>query len=212
VIWATADGDAGVGVAGVVRGLASEAASLVGAVERFEPGAIGLGLAEDETRGLLEYFVDRDSEPLVPLMQSEAKEIRALGRFGEVRVPHPAFVALLSWAKARDVPMESLDPSDDQYAEMFAHHIGYFELLRRTLAERRLLRAPPEAETPDEFVLAWNRRVGGGRGSRRLAEQRDAALALAVRRLRARHRRVAVAVDRERFEGVLGSLRAVRSA
>jgi hypothetical protein len=208
VIWRTAESDPGLGVAGVVRGLVAEGPALLEAVERFQPEAVGVGLAPDETRGLLEYFVDVEAEPLVPLMASEAKEIRALGRFGEVRVPHPALVALLGWARTRGLPVESLDPSDDEYAEMFAEDIGYFELLRRTLAERRLLRSPPRAGTPDDFVLAWSARVGSGRGSRRLARRRDAALAPAARRLRAGHRRVASAVDRERFEGVLAALAA----
>jgi hypothetical protein len=182
-----------------VRGLSAEVGALLGALEAYSPEAVGVGLSIEELRGLREYFVYAAAEPVVPLTSTETSEVRGLSRFGEVRVPNPSFVELLRWAHARGTPVEALDPSEDDTAELFAEHIGYVELVRRTVKERGLSRRPPTPATPDEFALAWDREAAGGRGSRAFARSRDQHLVRGARRLGEGRARIALVVDRERF-------------
>lgn len=195
-----------------VRGLASEAPATVRALELHRPDVVGLGISPDEMRALVEYFVVAGAEPVVPLTSVEQSEVRGLVRFGEVRVPNPSFVETLRWAQDRGIPTEALDPTDDRTASLFAEHIGYVELVRRTVRERRISKAPPTPATSDEFALAWDREVAGGRGSREFARGRDRHLVRATRRLAADHPRLGVVVDRERFDGVRSLLAAAPSA
>lgn len=192
---------------GVVRGLAAEVEPLLTEVRAFAPRAIGLGISEEELAGLDEHFVGRAFEPLVPLSGSELSEARGLSRFGEVRVPSPSALALLEWARSGPLPVQALDPSDDRYAEMFTDHISYFELVRRTLRERKLTKAAPAARTAEEFATRWHASLSGGRGSRSFDRARAHALAASAERLARTHGRVAVVVDRERYDTVLEALR-----
>ncbi len=187
---------------GPVRGLAAELGPLGAALDARPPAAIGLGTSADEVKGLTEYFVLAAAEPVVPLTANEHSEIRGLVRFGEVRVPNPAFVELLRWAEAHGVPVEGLDPSEERAASLFADHIGYVELVRRTVRERRVARSPPVTPTPDAYALAWDGAIARGRGSRALAAARDRHLVDGLRRLAADRGRVVAVVDRERFERV----------
>jgi len=189
-----------------VRGLTAEIAPLTRALDEFGPTAVGLGLSVEEMQGLIDYFVVPDGEPVVPLTTNELNEVRGLSRFGEVRVPNPSFIEVLRWGVHRNVAVEPLDPSEEGSAELFAEHIGYVELVRRTVRERRAGRAPPTPATPDDFAVEWERRIASGRGSRSLAHARDGHLAERARVLAADHGRVAVVVDRERFAGVRGLL------
>ena len=195
-------------LAAPVRGLESESERVVREFEGFRPSTVGVGLSPDELRGLTEYFVVADAEPVVPLTSNEAAEVRGLVRFGEVRVPNPSIVETLRWAAARGVPVEALDPSDDRAANLFAEHIGYLELVRRTVRERRVARNPPTPSTADEYALAWDREIGRGTGSRELAEARNRYFARRARRLADGGGRVALLIDRERFEGVKALLEA----
>jgi hypothetical protein len=187
---------------GPVRGLVSEAAPVVQAVADHGAHALGLGTSPEELRGLLEYFVRSAAEPVVPLTTTERSEVRGLVRFGEVAVPNPSFLALARWAAAGGLPTEGLDPNEDAIATLFAENIGYLELVRRTVRERSVARHPPAPNSADEFALRWDREVAGGRGSRRFAEARDVAFVRSARQLAATHGRVAVVVDRERFDRV----------
>lgn len=185
---------------GVVRGLESEVAPLVAAIDAFRPSAIALGIPEADAHAITEYFVGTSAEPLVPLTEQESAEAVALSRFGDVRVPHPAFRSLLEWGRDHDVPVVGADPADEEFAGLFTAHIGYVDLVRRTVSERRLRRSPPESSTPEGLVLAWDRALSKGHGSARFAEARDRATARVVTDLRTTHARVAAVVDRERFE------------
>jgi hypothetical protein len=185
-----------------VRGLVSEVPRLLAELDAFAPAQVGLGLSPSELASLYDYFVVAEAEPVVPLTGNETSEVRGLVRFGEVRVPNPSYVELLRWAAARGVPTVALDPDDDRTAALFAKHIGYVELVRRTVRERKVSRSPPTPSSPDEFALQWDREVAHGRGSRNFAEERDGYLALQVPALAAARHPFAVVVDRERFDSV----------
>ena len=189
-----------------VRGLESDAREVPDALDAFRPEAIGAGVAAEELEGLLRYFVDAPAEPVVPLTATETSEVRGLARFGEVRVPNPAFVRALAWGRQRGVVVRALDPDEEQAASLFTEHIGYVELVRRTVHEHRLGRAPPTPSSADAYALDWDRSVAGGRGSRRLAAARDEHLVAGARLLAKGLRRIALVIDRERFEGVRGRL------
>ena len=185
-----------------VRGLVTEVPRLLAELEAFGPAQVGLGLSPGELAGLHDYFVVAEAEPVVPLTGNETSEVRGLVRFGEVRVPNPSFVELLRWAAERGVSTVALDPDDEQTGTLFARHIGYVELVRRTVRERRVSRSPPTPSSPDEFALEWDREVARGRGSRDFAEARDGYLARQVPALAQARPPFALVVDRERFESV----------
>jgi hypothetical protein len=185
-----------------VRGLSSDAAAVGPALDAFGPEAVGTGVAAEELDGLLRYFVDAPAEPVVPLTTTELSEVRGLVRFGEVRVPNPAFLEVLEWGRACSVPVAALDPSEEEAASLFTEHIGYVELVRRTVREHRLGRSPPTPSSADAFALAWDGEIGGGSGSRRLAAARDDHLVREALALAQGRRRVAVVIDRERYDSV----------
>ncbi len=191
-----------------VRGLRSEVAATLQALDGHRPAAVGVGLSGEELASLQEYFVRSSAEPVVPLTSNERSEVRGLVRFGEVSVPNPAFLGVLHWAEASGVPTEGLDPTEDETATLFAEHIGYLELVRRTVRERSIARRPPTPNSADEFALTWDRSVAKGRGSREYAAARDLHLARSARRLAVAYPRVAVVVDRERFDSVRALLEA----
>jgi hypothetical protein len=194
----------GVTVLGAVRGLVAEGERVRGRLTALRPDAVGVAISSEELQGLRDYFVRGGAEPVVPLATTEAAEIRGLARYGEVSVPNPSVLEAIRWSDAAAVPVEALDPSDDEYASLFATSIGYFELVRRTLRERRLVKRGLAAPNADEFVRIWSDTIEHGAGSRRLRERRDAAVVEASEPLRLRHRPFVVVVDRERFEGLVG--------
>jgi len=185
-----------------VRGLVAEVPRLLAELDTFGPAQVGLGLSLSELASLHDYFVVAEAEPVVPLTGNETSEVRGLVRFGEVRVPNPSFVELLRWATARGVPTVALDPDDELTAALFAKHIGYVELVRRTVRERRVSRSPPTPSSADEFALRWDSEVAHGRGSRNFAGERDAYLVRQVPALAAARHPFAIVVDRERFDSV----------
>lgn len=202
---------------GAVRGLAREAAVAVQQLDDYAPGVVALGLSPEEVRALQQHFLDPRVEPWVPLSSTELAQARGLARFGRVRIPSPATLVAIRWAAEREVPLEGVEPSDDRYSELFLQHIGTFDLLLRTRAERSVSRSPPEADTAEEFALAWEARMQAGKGSRALLQARAEHLAERLRELHSSpggnggrpaslKRKVALLLDVERFAPTLEGL------
>jgi hypothetical protein len=187
---------------GAVRGLVRDAEEVGAALDRYHPEAVGLAVSQEELKSLVEYFGDVGAEPTVPLSTSEVNEVRGLVRFGEVAVPNPSVLASIRWGRSHAAPVAPLDPSDEGAASLFTEHIGYVELVRRTVRENRLGRAPPTPSSADEFALLWDRQLAPGRGSRRYTQARNEHLVQEARRLGESRDRVALVVDRERFDGI----------
>lgn len=196
---------------GTVRGLESEGPRVEGELTAFRPETVALGLSPEEVNALQEHFADAEVEPWVPLSGSEVAYARGLALFGPVRVPSPAFLTALRWARASGARLEGVEPGDDRYSELFLEHVGYFDLLKRTLAEKSLLRNPPAAEDPESFALDWEVRTQAGKGSKALGQARAHHVAERLRELHSPSggslkRSVALLVDVERFEDVLQEL------
>jgi hypothetical protein len=185
---------------GSVRGLADEVVPVQNELSAFDPGVVALSLSPEEAETLTKYFVGTPTEPVVPLSASESSHAVGLARISEVQVPAPSLLGAVDWATRGGRPVFGVDPPEDSYAEMFAAHIGYFELVRRTLRERKLVKEPPAVESADEYALAWDRTMQPGAGSEHLARARDEYAADRVRQLGREYPKVALVVDRERFE------------
>jgi hypothetical protein len=192
---------------GTVRGIEAEVGPLVARLEEFAPTALAVGISFDELTGLNDHFVGRPSEPLVPLTPNEAAEVKGLSKFGDVSVPNPSILGALEWAAARSVPVEAVDPSDETYATLFTRNISYLELVRRTIRERRLAKDGVRAATADEFATRWHTTLTPGAGSRRFDAAREEAVCEATESLLGRFSRVALLVDRERFDAVVARMR-----
>lgn len=198
----------GVTILGIVRGVDSERGEVVRYLAQASPNVVALGLSPTEVSSIRERFVDVETEPLVPLYPGEAREVVALARLADVSLPSPAYVGALEWAKSRSVAVEGIEPDDDRYSEMFTTNVGYFELVRRTVRERRLGRRPPEASTPEEFALAWDDAITKRRrgGSGRLVAARESHAADRLTELRSTGRSVVAVVERERASGIATGL------
>lgn len=194
------------------------------ALESFGPGRVALGLSPEEVQALRDHFSDPYVEPWVPLAASEVAYARGLTRYGRARVPSPAFLSSLRWGSEHGVPVEGIELPDDDYSAQFVEHIGYVDLLRRTLAERSLTDNLPEADDAEAFALAWDSRSQPGRGSRRLGEARASHAASRLEELctspvpprtgpergASLKSRFAVVVDVERFSPLLKALSSSR--
>jgi hypothetical protein len=191
---------------GVIRGLVSEIPPLLAGLNETRPSAIAVGVPPEELAGISGYFVDRSVEPLVPLSENETGEAVGLARYGEVRVPPPSLAALIAWGRRAQIPVVGVDPPDDEYAGLFAQHIRYIDLVRRTVSERRVVRSPPSARTAEEFVLARNGAITRGRGSERLSSARDERTLHGTRALLREHGKVSLVVDLERYDALRHAL------
>jgi hypothetical protein len=185
-------------VLGVVKGLVSEEEKVASAVANLSPDVIGVSVSKEQLAALRSRDV-WDEYELSPL---ESAYKKLLQEFGEVRLPSPAFVKALEISDSMKVPVIPIDLNDYDYTEAYCEKVGTMDLVREGGFSKSVKRRRFNGESPESFVLDWDRRVNKSKGFRKLEAEREMHMAHTLRKMTLKYRTILALVDFERSEGV----------
>lgn len=138
-------------LAGIIEGLSTEVDKVKKIFAELNPNAVGLYVSEEDI-AQLENTSENEKFYL-----SEEQEIYAhkLAVYGEVRIPWPHTEAIIKLCKSANIPLYSVDMSDEEYALAFTKSVSPIQLIRYHLRLKRLRKKKFKKKTPEEFVRAW---------------------------------------------------------
>lgn len=188
----------------VVKGLVSEGDAVVQAYEEIAPEAIAVSVSREELIGL------RNREDYDKYEPSDLEIIYQafLERFGEMRLPPPAYVKALDLSESKGTPILPLDMNDEVYTEAYCNNVGTGDMIRESLFARRATGKKFDLSSPCAFARSWDARVNKAKGFRGLENERERHMAAALRDLAKIYRNILAVVECERSEGVLRVLEA----
>src|SRR5512136_582763 len=169
-------GDCAIHMLPVIKGLVSESASVKEAFDSTHPDMIAISISKEELEGLRN--IPEDFEP--ELSRYEEIYVKGLGRFGEVAAPPPCYVAVLELAEHSDIPLVPVDMDEDSYTELYCAAVPGTTLFRHSTRTWILKRRNFGAETPEEFVKAWDKAVNRLEGFEVIEEKRAEAMARGI--------------------------------
>jgi hypothetical protein len=186
----------------VVKGLVSEAETVSKAFSDVRPDAIGVSISREELDGL------RNREDYDRYEPSDLEIIYQafLERFGEVRLPPPAWVRALEISEKESRAIVPLDMNDQVYTEAYCSKVSTTDMIRESFFARRATGKKFDLSGPAAFAVSWDRSVNRASGFRELEEAREKHMADALRNLCRRYRSILAVVECERSDGVLASL------
>lgn len=191
-------GDSRVLVLPVIRGLVPEGERVRAAVEESRPEALALTVGREDLDGLLAY----DGAEHPPANWEEEVYVAGMAQWGVVRKPPPCFVEGIRAAKAQGIAVRALDFNDEDYTEQYISCIGTLDLLFHTRLEKKVREHRWAAESPEEFVLEFDRLVNDPEGFVKLERARERHIAKRIAKLAGKHRSLLAVVEYERAPGV----------
>jgi hypothetical protein len=105
-----------------------------------------------------------------------------------------------------DIPVETIDINDEEYAEALTELVSLVSLMRHGRRVKRLSKRKPQAETAEDFVVAWDGYLNAVPGFRKLETLREEGMARRLHALCAAHRRILAILPLERYEGTVAAL------
>lgn len=140
--------------------------------------------------------------------QDETSELyfERVRRFEPVVIPPPDLYEAFRHATAHQLPVEAIDLGDEAHTEVFARHVGMFEVLRNNRALRRLAAREFRSGDLDAFVIAWDAALYPSKGLRRVQQEREAWMAQRIQQSCASRRAVFALVPLARLAGVRRAL------
>jgi len=181
-------GVASVNILPVVRGLPSETSTVADAIRTTNPNVVALSIGPEELQTLRVYH----GGPLEPENFEEEIYVAGLSAWEPPLKPPPCFTAL--------------DMDEVTYTENYVDCVSTLEIVFQGRLQRKLAKKRFDANTPKDFVLAWDAEVNRPPGFARLQTNREAFMAVRLRQIAADGSSVLAVIEVERTKGVLAAL------
>lgn len=196
-------GESSVSVLSVVRGLPSDGEAVGGAIASLSPARVALSVSPEELDTLRTY----QGGNMEPDTVEEEAYVAGLSAWEEPVMPPPCFTRAVNLATARQIPLDAVDMSEEEYTDAYTTWVSTMELLLQGRMEARLLRKRFRVSSPQEFAVAWDAEVNRTVGFTRLQREREKFMASRLRQIAKTGPRVLAVIEVERVKGVLAALR-----
>ena len=190
-------------ILGVIKGLKSETERVRKAFEESKPDKVAISLSKEEVEGL--KSIPDDYEP--ELSRYEEIYAEGLGRFGEVAAPPPCYVATLELAQHEGIPLVPVDMDEQSYTDLYCAVVPGTALFRHSTRTWLLKRRTFSNDSPEKFVLAWDKAVNNMEGFKIIESKRAQAMAKGIKKACVGSKDLLAVVELERAADVLEILR-----
>jgi hypothetical protein len=187
----------------VIKGLKSETEKVRKAFEETKPDVVAISLSREEVEGLKNIPDDYEPE----LSRYEEIYAEGLGRFGEVAAPPPCYVATLELARHEGIPLIPVDMDEQSYTDLYCAVVPGTALFRHSTRTWLLKRRTFSDDSPEKFVLAWDKAVNNMEGFRIIENKRADAMAKGIKKACAGSNGLLAVIELERAADVLDILR-----
>lgn len=190
-------------ILGVIKGLKSETEKVRKAFEETKPDVVAISLSREEVEGLKNIPDDYEPE----LSRYEEIYAEGLGRFGEVAAPPPCYVATMELAQHEGIPLIPVDMDEQSYTDLYCAVVPGTALFRHSTRTWLLKRRTFSDDSPEKFVLAWDKAVNNMEGFKTIESRRAQAMAKGIKEACAGSKDLLAVIELERAADVLDILR-----
>ncbi len=190
---------------GTIKGLVSEREKLKELFKDFKAQVMFLGISPEEFSGLKKYL----KEPFeIDPEDYEVIYALKLEKYGEVGLPVPTYLEAFAISKNDGIELIPIDMPDNEYSDLFVNTIDFFHIMRFNFRKRKVWRKKFEANTPEEFVMLWDKEVNKIPQYRKIENEREKYMGRKIKELleERTEERVMVIIELERLYGVLDTL------
>ncbi len=187
----------------VIKGLVSEERKVEHAFEKWGPSSVALSISEEEIDTLKRF----GGESAALETFEEEVYVSNLEKFGKVRKPPPCFTRALELCLDNQTECIGVDMTEEEFTDAYCHFITAMEMMRESLFRSRIHSKTSGAESPEEFVIKFDKAVNKTRGHRELEREREKVMAHKMRMLAREHKIILGIIELERSAGVLTALK-----
>jgi chemotaxis response regulator CheB len=138
---------------GGIKGLVRDGDELRKELLKIRPDVVFITISPEQVEGMKE-FIDDPFE--MNLSDYEIMYGINLSNYGEVMTPSPVYIEATKYCKENGIEMIGLDMEEGEYQRIYSKYVKTTDLLRHSMRKKKISKIKFNAETPEEFVKAWN--------------------------------------------------------
>lgn len=152
-----------------IKGLMRDGETLSAELNEIKPEKIYLSISPEEVEGLRKFLEDPFE---VNLSDYEILYGVALSRYGEVMTPPPIYIEPMNFANRTGAELVGIDFPEEDFSRLYTETVGPRDLVMHSLRKRAMGKKRFPFETPEEFVVEWDRLITKSKKMHRIEEQR----------------------------------------
>ena len=185
-------------VKGIIPGLSDQIAVVRTTYHKTNPNVLCLPIDADELDGM--RLIAKGDEDEYFLRHEEELFIHHLGKYGEVRVPMPAYAVAIDLCDEDKIPIKPLSMSEEEFADLYIETISTMSLIRYSLLLKKLKKKKFRAKTAEDFVFEWHKALNRLKDTRKLEGMHQRYMAGKVGDLINNHQRILVLAELQKVE------------
>ena len=192
-------GDCSVTILPIIKGLVSEYDKVIEAItDEYDCIAVSLGIEE------IEIIRNSDTEEW-DYDPSKLDSVYAhhLGKFGEIKVPVPAFKAAIDACASKGIQPMPLDMNDEDFTKMYCECVSTMDILKENRVLKKSMKKKFDLSSPEAFVKEWDDLVNTIKGQYAVSLRREEYIAGQLTDLAKYRKNVLAVIEYERVDGVL---------
>lgn len=152
-----------------IKGLIRDGDRLREELNTLKPERIYISISPEEVEGLRKFLEDPFE---INLGDYEILYGVALSRYGEVMTPPPIFIEPLTYAGREKKEVVGLDFTEEEFSALYTNIVGPSDLIRHSLRKKSMGRKRFPYDSPEEFVIEWDRLMTRNRRMKKLENAR----------------------------------------
>lgn len=188
-----------------VKGLTSEKKEVEKYIRKIMPDVVALPISPEDMEGLLKFVSGEEID--ISLSHYEIIYAKKLSKYGDVAAPPPSYTSACITCQELGIKIVAIDMNDEEFAEEFCERVDVIQLYRQSIRWRFLKYKSFKADSPEKFVLLWDKEANKLKGYRDVETAREKYMGKKLIELNKKYRKIFAIVDYERCDGVITLLK-----
>ncbi|KAA0002597.1 MAG: hypothetical protein FE044_02730 [Thermoplasmata archaeon] len=184
----------------VIHGLSEEGKNVEKAINKINPDCVAIGISKEDVEAIKNYDGKMEMPPQYEYY------LFYLSNYGKVAVPPPDIKKAYEICLKKDIEIAAIDVDDDEYADLLVKHVSIISLIRQSRKMKKLKNKNFRARNAREFVFEWDNYMTSVKAFKKIEEARERKMALNLRNLAKRFKKILAIIPLERYDGVIENL------
>ncbi len=186
----------------VIHGLAGEDAKVRDAFEKVKPDCIAIGVAPEDIEIMSEIEGNEEFE----ISLQHQYYLMHLSKYGKVSIPPSDIKTACEIAHNHNIPLETIDINDEEYAELITKNVSIFALLKHSRKIKKMAKKKFKAKTAEEFVYEWDNEINTIKSFKKIEEEREEKMIFNLIELCKKYEKILAIIPLEKYDGLVRRL------
>lgn len=185
----------------IVHALAGEEKKIYRSFDSVKPSCVAIGVSPEDIEIIKSETHENKDD--VELGIQHQTFLLHLSSYGKITIPPRDIIVVHELAEDNNIPIVAIDIDDEMYANLLTENVSIVSLMRHSRKIKKLSKKKFKAQTPQDFVIEWNKEVNKIKAFNKIEELREEHMVKKIVDLCSKYKTILMILPYEKKENVI---------